>query len=402
MSIATLIPDDRTSLLGGMLIFVMAAACGIAVANIYYNQPMLVVIGASFPGQFATGLIPTVTQLGYATGLLLLVPLGDLLERRKLIVVQFLILALASLLAAFAPTAWLLLAASLVLGIGATAAQQIVPLAASMAVPARRGAVVGSVMSGLLCGILLSRTLAGLIAAYAGWRTMFLLGVPLSLLGAWLMARMLPKTQAQTTLGYGALMASLVHLWREEPRLRQATLTQAALFAAFSAFWTVLALYLAQPAYHLGAGYAGLFGVVGAAGAVAAPAAGRLADKIGGRRVIMAGVGLVFVAWLLFVGWTSLTGLAMGVILLDLGVQSSLVANQHVIFGLREEAKGRVNTLFMGGMFLGGTLGSMGAMLAWERAGWQGVGYFAILLTLLAAAAIMPHKPTPGRLKLND
>ncbi|WP_213991393.1 MFS transporter [Sodalis sp. dw_96] len=392
MSIATLMPNDKTGALGALLIFAMAAACGIAVANIYYNQPMLVVISASFPGRFATGLIPTVTQLGYAAGLLLLVPLGDLLERRKLIVAQFLILALASLLAAFAPTAWVLLAASLVLGIGATAAQQIVPLAASMAEPARRGAVVGSVMSGLLCGILLSRTLAGLVAAYAGWRAMFLLGVPLSLLGAWLMARMLPKTQAQTALGYGALMASLVHLWREEPRLRQATLTQGALFAAFSAFWTVLALYLAQPAFHLGAGYAGLFGVVGAAGVFAAPAAGRLSDKLGGRRVIMCGVGLVLAAWLVFVGWTSLTGLTVGVILLDLGVQSALVANQHVIYGLREEAKGRVNTLFMGGMFLGGTLGSMGAMLAWERAGWQGVGYLAILLTLLAAAAVMPKK----------
>ncbi|XBS69642.1 MFS transporter [Acerihabitans sp. KWT182] len=392
MSLTTLSPHDDTAALGAWLVFTMAAACGIAVANIYYNQPMLVVITESFPGRFATGLIPTITQLGYAAGLLLLVPLGDLVARRTLIVIQFLILGLASLLAALAPNAYVLLAASLALGIGATAAQQIVPLAAAMAEPARRGAVVGSVMSGLLCGILLSRTLAGLIAAYAGWRAMFLLGVPLSLFGAWLMARMLPKTPAQTALGYGALMASLAHLWREEPRLRQATLTQGALFAAFSVFWTVLALHLSQPAFHLGAGYAGLFGVVGAAGVFAAPAAGRLADKIGGRRVIMTGVGLVLAAWLLFVGWTSLTGLTVGVILLDLGVQSALVANQHVIYGLREEAKGRVNTLFMGGMFLGGTLGSMGAMLAWERAGWQGVGYFAILLTLLAAAAVMPRK----------
>ena len=391
MSLAALTPDDRAAALGRVLIFAMAAACGIAVANIYYNQPMLVIIAASFPGHIGPALVPTVTQLGYAAGLLLLVPLGDLLDRRKLIVAQFLVLALASLLAAFAPTDWALVGASLLLGIGATAAQQIVPLAASLAVPARRGAVVGAVMSGLLSGILLSRTLSGLISAYAGWRAMFLLGVPLALLGSLMMWRMLPSAKAQTTLGYGALMASLVRLWREEPKLRQATLTQAALFAAFSTFWTVLALYLAQR-YQLGSGVAGLFGVVGAVGVLAAPAAGRMADRIGGRRVIMAGVALVLLAWLVFAGWTSLAGLTVGVILLDLGVQSALIANQHVIYGLREEAKGRVNTLFMGGMFLGGTFGSMAAMLAWERAGWQGVSYLAIILAVLASITIAPRK----------
>ncbi len=394
MSSIASIPHPQTGIISPSLIFSMAAACGIAVSNIYYNQPMLVVISASFPGQFGPALVPTVTQLGYAAGLLLLVPLGDLFERRTLIVAQFIMLALASLLAAVAPTGWALLGASLLLGIGATAAQQIVPVAASLAAPARRGAVVGSVMSGLLSGILLSRTLAGLVAAYAGWRAMFLLGVPLALLGALMMARMLPKATApkQTTLRYPALMASMVRLWREEPRLRQATLTQAALFASFSAFWTILALYLAHSVYHLGSGVAGLFGIIGAVGVFAAPAAGRLADRTGGRPVIILGVALTLAAWLLFIGWTSLIGLTLGVVLLDLGVQSALIANQQVIFGLREEAKGRVNTLFMGGMFLGGTLGSMGAMMAWEKGGWLGVGYFAIALAILAGIS-MAIKP---------
>ncbi|NDL64575.1 MFS transporter [Acerihabitans arboris] len=396
MSIVTSVPQQQTRTIGQPLIFAMAAASGIAVANIYYNQPMMVTIAASFTGQSGPGLIPTVTQLGYAAGLLLLVPLGDVFERRTLIVLQFLMLAVASLLAAFAPTGWTLLGASLLLGIGATAAQQIVPVAASLAAPARRGAVVGSVMSGLLGGILLSRTLAGLVAGYAGWRAMFLLGAPLALLGALLMYLVLPKGAAATRspLGYPALMASLIHLWREEPRLRQATLTQAALFASFSAFWTILALYLDRSVYHLGSGIAGLFGVVGAVGVFAAPAAGRLADRVGGRPVIILGAALTLAAWLLFIGWTSLIGLTVGVILLDLGVQSALVANQQVIFGLREEAKGRVNTLFMGGMFLGGTLGSMGAMMAWDRAGWQGVGYFAMVLAILAGVfmAIKPRQ----------
>ncbi|MGB6189267.1 MAG: MFS transporter [Aeromonas molluscorum] len=367
----------------GRLVFAMAMACGLAVANIYYNQPMLEVIGRHFPGQTATALIAMLTQLGYAAGLLFLVPLGDLVERRWLIVGQFGLIAIASALAATASSAWMLVVASALLGIGATAAQQIVPVAASLAPPARRGAIVGSVMSGLLSGILLSRTLAGFVAAYASWRTMFWLGVPLALLGAALMAKMIPLGLARTPMSYGALLGSLASLWRQEPRLRQATLTQAALFASFSAFWTVLALYLAHSDYRLGADAAGLFGVVGAAGVLAAPLAGRLADRLGARPVIMTGALLTLLAWLVFETWLSLIGLTVGVILLDLGVQSALIAHQHLIYGLREEARGRINTLFMVGMFLGGTLGSSGAMLAWQYDGWLGVGYFAALLTLV-------------------
>lgn len=367
----------------GRLVFAMAMACGLAVANIYYNQPMLEVISRHFPGQTATALIAMLTQLGYAAGLLFLVPLGDLVERRWLIVGQFGLIAIASALAATASSAWMLVVASALLGIGATAAQQIVPVAASLAPPARRGAIVGSVMSGLLSGILLSRTLAGFVAAYASWRTMFWLGVPLALLGAALMAKMIPLGLARTPMSYGALLGSLASLWRQEPRLRQATLTQAALFASFSAFWTVLALYLAHSDYRLGADAAGLFGVVGAAGVLAAPLAGRLADRLGARPVIMTGALLTLLAWLVFETWLSLIGLTVGVILLDLGVQSALIAHQHLIYGLREEARGRINTLFMVGMFLGGTLGSSGAMLAWQYDGWLGVGYFAALLTLV-------------------
>jgi predicted MFS family arabinose efflux permease len=367
----------------GRLVFAMAMACGLAVANIYYNQPMLEVIGRHFPGQTATALIAMLTQLGYAAGLLFLVPLGDLVERRWLIVGQFGLIAIASALAATASSAWMLVVASALLGIGATAAQQIVPVAASLAHPARRGAIVGSVMSGLLSGILLSRTLAGFVAAYASWRAMFWLGVPLALLGATLMAKMIPLGLARTPMSYGALLGSLASLWRQEPRLRQATLTQAALFASFSAFWTVLALYLAHSDYRLGADAAGLFGVVGAAGVLAAPLAGRLADRLGARPVIMTGALLTLLAWLVFETWLSLIGLTVGVILLDLGVQSALIAHQHLIYGLREEARGRINTLFMVGMFLGGTLGSSGAMLAWQYDGWLGVGYFAALLTLV-------------------
>ena len=337
-----------------------------------------------FPGHSGMPLIAMLTQLGYAMGLLLLVPLGDVVERRWLIPGQFALIALASLLAATATSATTLMLASVLLGIGATAAQQIVPVAATLADPARRGAVVGSVMSGLLTGILLSRTVAGLVTAYGSWRTMFWLAIPLALSGALLMARMIPSGLPRSPLGYGRLLHSLVGLWREEPSLRRATLTQALLFASFSAFWTVLAFYLAEPAYGLGADMAGLFGVIGVAGVVAAPLAGRMADRLGARPVVLAGAVQVVLAWICFELWLSLAGLACGVILLDLGVQSALIAHQQRIYGLRPEARGRINTLFMTGMFLGGTLGSSLGMLVWQQGHWLGVGAAGMGLALVA------------------
>ncbi|MGE6232765.1 MFS transporter [Aeromonas media] len=347
---------------GPSLLFAMALSCGLAVANIYYNQPMLAVMAQDFPGHSGMPLIAMLTQLGYAMGLLLLVPLGDVVERRGLIPGQFALIALASL------------------------------LAATLADPARRGAVVGSVMSGLLGGILLSRTLAGLVTAYGSWRAMFWCGVPLALLGGLLMARMIPLGMPRSKLSYVRLLHSLIGLWREEPALRRATLTQALLFASFSAFWTVLAFYLADPAYGLGAEVVGLFGVIGVAGVVAAPLAGRMADRRGARSVVLVSALLVVLAWILFETWLSLVGLALGVILLDLGVQSALVAHQQLIYGLRAEARGRINTLFMTGMFLGGTLGSSLAMLAWQQGDWVGVGWVGLALALSACLAALAGK----------
>ncbi|KFF67280.1 MFS transporter [Pectobacterium brasiliense] len=369
---------------GKVLIFSMAAASGISVANIYYNQPMLGVIGESFTSSGATSLIPTVTQLGYALGLLLLVPLGDKFDRRRLIVWQFLMLALASVFAALSTSSVALLGASLLIGFGATAAQQIVPAAAALADAKQRGAIVGTVMSGLLSGILLSRTIAGLVAESAGWRAMFWLSVPLALAGAWAMGRMLPASPSNQTVRYRELMRSLVTLWQDERALRKATLIQALLFASFSAFWSVLALYLEGGRFQMGAAAAGLFGVIGVAGIFAAPLAGRLADRIGSRPVVIAGALLTLLSWAIFIGFNSVIGLIIGVVLLDLGVQSALIANQHVIYGLGEAVRGRINTVFMGGMFLGGAVGSTVAMAAWHQGGWLMVGGLASVLAIMA------------------
>ncbi len=363
---------------------VMAIAAGVAAASIYLNQPLLGMLELAFPGhQALVRLVSTATQLGYAVGLILLVPLGDVIERRRLILGQLVVLGLALTLAAFASGPATLLAASVLIGVSASVAQQIVPLAAELAHPDRRGKTVGTVMSGLLAGILLGRVVAGIVGHHAGWRAVFALQLGLVAATFVLLALALPRRPPALRARYGALLASLVDLWRREPALRAATITQAALFASFIAFWTVLTLELDR-GYGLGAQAAGLFGLVGAAGVLFAPAAGHSADRRGPQIVIRVSTILMLLSWLIFAFAHGVILLVLGVVLLDLGEQGALISHQQIIYALHPEARGRLNTVLMGGMFIGSTLGSAVAVFAWDHGGWRAVCGFGACLCVVA------------------
>ncbi len=354
----------------------MAIAAGFGVANLYYNQPMLAMIERAFPFSHAASLVPSATQLGYVAGLILFLPLGDLVDRRKLIVAQFGLLAVALVGTALARSAAALLLASLLVGATASVAQQIVPFAASLASDEKRGLVVGKVMSGLLCGILLGRALAGFVATWFGWRATFWMAVPAMLWAGGLMALTLPTRPPLSSIRYPRALASLEELWEEEPVLRRAAITQAFLFGSFSVFWTVLSLRLQEPLYKLGADAAGLFALLGVAGILAAPISGHTADRRGPKLVVLLGAAIVLLSWLPMALWSSLAGLIVGVMALDFGVQSAMVSNQHKIYALRPEARSRFNTIFMSVMFVGGAVGSAGAIMIYHIAGWFPVCLF--------------------------
>ncbi|GAB6844729.1 putative MFS family arabinose efflux permease [Methylorubrum rhodinum] len=347
---------------------------GGAVATIYYNQPLLAVLVAEF-GERAALLVPTASLVGYGLGILFLVPLGDALPRRDLIVRQLLGLALALVVAGLAPNLAVLTLASLAIGVLACAAQQAVPFAAELAPDATRGRIVGGVMTGLLSGILLARTASGLVGAHLGWRSVFLAAAIVSVVLAFVAWRTLPRIVPKQRLRYRALMLSLVHLVRTQPVLRNASLTQALLFASFNAFWATLALLVEAPPFGLTSAGAGLFGVIGVAGALIAPHSGRYSDRRGARPVVIAGSVFVAAAFavLALAGQTSLAAIGLGVLLLDIGINGALIANQTRAYALVPGARGRINTVLFTAIFVGGALGAFGGSQAFLHAGWPGV-----------------------------
>lgn len=376
--------------LPGLLVPVMAAGAGFSVASLYYAQPMLGAMGASLGASDASiGLVPTLTQLGYAAGIALLAPLGDRFERRRIILVKSLLLGAALLAAGLAGQLPGVLLASLLVGLMATVAQDVVPAAATLAPPEHRGALVGKVMTGLLLGILLSRVVSGVVAEQFGWRAMFIAAAVSVVLMGVLLRATLPRFAPTTTLGYGALLRSMGGLWMQLPPLRRAVLAQALLAMGFSAFWSTLALML-HARFGIGSAGAGAFGIAGAAGALAAPLAGRFSDRIGTQRVarLAIGIALLGFASLLLDGLLpmslQLVLLAVSAVIFDFGFQAALVSHQTLVYGLQPEARSRLNALLFTGVFVGMAAGGGLGAMALAQGGWHAVVLLACATSALA------------------
>lgn len=371
--------------------YLLAASCSLIVANIYYSQTLVGPISSSLGmSRESSGLIVTLTQLGYCLGLLLLVPLADLLENRRLSVLMTLGCALALLLQGSATSpAMFLLSCSLV-GLGSVTAQVLVPLAAHLAPEGRQGREVGTVMSGLMLGIMLSRPLASAITQLAGWRAVFWISSALALGTAALMARTLPRRQPTGSSTYLQLLGSLARLYVSTPILLERGLYQGFMFGAFSIFWTAVPLYLASPALGLDQGQIALFALVGVAGVVVAPLAGAQADK--GRLVqvttaAMTTASACFLLTLLpWSGRAEILLLLLAAIGIDAGATANLVVSQREVFSLNPEFRSRLNGLFISTFFVGGALGSGLGAWAYARGGWEMTASYGATLPALALA----------------
>jgi predicted MFS family arabinose efflux permease len=370
----------------------LGLACAVGVSTMYYNQPLLLEMGHTYGATAGrTGFVAVATQVGYAVGLLFFVPLGDLLERRALMMRMFAAVAVALVLVALAPNLGLLIAGSVLIGVFASVTHVVLPIAPDLVSDEQRGRAIGIVMTGLLLGILLARTFAGWVSHITGWRSVFIVAAIINAAFVPLLWRKMPKLPPKQKLGYADAMKSLWTLYRTQPLLRESSELGALVFASFSCFWTTLAFMLYSH-YGLGAGVAGTFGVVGAAGAMVAPIAGRMSDKHGSRWVVSVGISLLAVSYLLLWGEESarlstalhMVLLVVGVVVLDMGAQMTQVANQTRIFGLDASARSRLNTVYMTVYFSGAAVGSALATVAWVHWKWTGVSVLALGLIGLA------------------
>jgi predicted MFS family arabinose efflux permease len=367
----------------------MAASVGVVVASLYYPQPLLPDLGRAFHLSVTqTGAVAMLGMAGAGLGQIVFVPLGDIRERRRLILTLIAALSLALALTAAAQTWWWLMAAVFLTGMGASVNHVTIPFAAALAPPERRGRVVGTVISGLLLGVVLARTYAGWVGEAFGWRAVF--GLAAGLVGALgvLLAWRLPASRPAADLSWPQLIASAWPLWRSQPVLREAVLVNSLLFCTFSGFWTAMVFFVEGPPYFYTSRGAGFFGLIGAAGALCAPLAGRLTDRYGGRRNVLFAILTMMAAFaVLALFGTSLAAFILGVLLLDLGQQTSHVSNQTRIYGLLPEARSRLNMIYMTCSFTGGAAGSYLSTWWWNRAGWSGVCAFWLALLGAALAA---------------
>ncbi len=381
----------------------MSVATGLAVASNYYAQPLLHTIGQQFSiSNAAAGTIVTTAQLSYAVGLMLLVPLGDMFERRSLIVLMNLLSAGGLLISAFSTSISMLILGTALTGMLSVVAQILVPFAATLAAPHERGKAVGTVMSGLLLGILLARTAAGALADVGSWRTVYWVAAILMLCMSAVLWRVLPRYQSPTTMSYPRLLGSILRMFVEEPLFRARSLIGGLLFAAFSMLWTPLTFLLAGPPYEYSNTTIGLFGLAGAAGAYAANRFGRLADRGLGNLATRVGLLLLLGSWgLMAFGQVSVVALLAGILVQDLAIQGVHVTNTSSIYRLRPEARSRLTAGYVTCYFIGGASGSLVSSWLYAHFGWTAVvtaGAVLAALTLaygaLAPSARIPETPS--------
>src|ERR1700732_3414963 len=375
--------------LSNLQLATMAIAAAVTSANLLYGQPLLSQIARSLHMTAReTADIPMLTQVGYALGVLFFAPLGDMVERRGLATVLLLIVTVSLVGTALAPDAWVLLATSLITGMFSVVPQVMAPMTAALSKPEAQGRAVGIVMGGMLIGILLARTVAGFVGTWFGWRAMYAVAAVMMVAMAALLRAMLPVSRPDARIRYRELLSSLIPLARKLPALRQAAIMSGFAFGAFSAYWTTLVFFLETPPYHYGAQMAGLLGLAGVAGALAAPAVGVISDR--GYPRLASGCALLIGMIAFGLLWTAggtITGLAIGGILLDLGTQANLITNQTRVYRLIPEARNRIHTVFMVTYFVGGALGTFLAGFAWSL--WQWNGVCALGASFFGAALIV-------------
>jgi predicted MFS family arabinose efflux permease len=374
--------------IGRGLMLLMATAVSATAATIFYNQPLLPDMGATLGLSTAQiGLIPSASQLGYAAAILLISPLGDVMDRRSLIRYLSVVLTLALLAIYFAPNLPVMVAGCFVMGLGANITQQLIPFASSLSTPETRGKVIATLMTGLTIGILLSRTLSGTVAEHLGWRSVFLAAAVISTVIGLLLNRHLPSSTPSAKMKYPQLIGSMFTLFKQHRLLRESAITGALWFAAFNAMWATLAIHVMDAPLSYSVQQAGLFGFVGLAGIFGAKLSGRLVNTVGPRRLITAGLVLVVLAFAVLALWrNSLAGLVVGIVLIDLGVFGAQIANQVRVFSIDPAAQSRMNAVYMLCYYVGAAGGSAIGVKVMSLAGWPGLAGFGLLLALLGLA----------------
>ncbi|NDV95719.1 MFS transporter [Dysgonomonas sp. 521] len=366
-------------------LWLMAIGAGLVVANNYYNQPLLGMIAREFgQSESATSKVAMFTQIGYAAGLLLIIPLGDMFRRKKIILIDFVFILLSLLVFALSKSLIVMIVASFFIGLTSVVPQIFVPIAAQLSKPEEKGRNVGIVMSGLLIGILASRVFSGLVGDWLGWRSVFFIAagfmVVMGVLIAWLLPNMKPTFDGT----YGQLMRSIVRYTKDIPSLRLASLRGALGFASFSVFWTTLTFRLEQAPFFQGSDVAGSLGLFGIAGALAASLVGHASGKVDKNKLIAIAIFLMILSWTIFgVGGSSYAGLIAGILILDMGLQAMHVTNQTIVFSSHPEASNRLNTVYMVSYFVGGSVGTLIGGKAWGAYGWGGVVVTGISFVIL-------------------